>query len=549
MFMTLRQLRMGLLGLLACSVWGLANAQLERIDVERNDATVASKLSASKTLETIQRHGAIHIGVKTDFAPFGGLSKQGEAEGFELDLAADIAAQLKVKLVPISVTTENRFAKLEQGVVDIVLATVADTAERRQVATAVEPSYYAGGVSVLLRPEQHITDWAALRGQKLCATQGGYFNRPMSQRYLLDLEMYKSIRDAQAALRDGRCIGFLYSSTAIQSYLLKPEWAGYQSPLPPALLARWAIMLPRGDKGTDFERWMGDRVATWHKEGRLIELERKWHIPPTKFLSDEQALWATCVRERSGSWPAECRNPTFVRADEVGGLYGLGLWINENLGVNLTVLYDDYDRALFGRGLLYSLLVMAGAIAASLVFGFVGALLVQSRNSWVRRLAEGIAVYGRMTPPLLTMYLLFFGLGGLLAAQYGVRLSAIAVAVVCLSFYTGSMMMNCIVDAMHHLRAHNHHFVLKLSTVTEILSVSSRPLKLILINVVKQSVICSALAVPELIFATTSIVADHGNPHVMMNVFVISFLIIITLWLKVFDKLEDWLHRAKKDAT
>jgi polar amino acid transport system substrate-binding protein len=414
------------------------------------------------------------------------------------------------------------------------------------VATAVEPSYYAGGVGVLLRPEQRITDWAAMRGQKLCATQGAYFNRPMSQRYLLDLEMYKSIRDAQAALRDGRCIGFLYSSTAIQSYLLKPEWAGYQAPLPQALLARWAIMLPRKDKGTDFERWMGDRVATWHKEGRLVALERKWRLPPSKFLVDEQTLWATCVREPSGRWPTECRNPTFVRADEVGGLYGLGLWINENLGVNLTVLYDDYDRKLFGRGLWYSLVVMAGAITASLVFGFVGALLVQSRSKLVRYPAQLLAVYGRMTPPLLTMYLLFFGLGGLIAAQYGIQLSAIAVAIVCLSFYTGSLMMNCIVDAMHHLKAVHGHFVLGVLNVTEILKISSRPLKLILINVVKQSVICSALAVPELIFATTSIVADHGNPNVMMNVFVITFLIIITGWLKVFDKLEDLLHRSKK---
>lgn len=506
----------------------------------------AQTLTASKTLEAIQRRGAIHIGVKTDFFPFGALNAAGEPEGFEVDLAADLAAQLNVKLVPISVTTENRFAKLEQGVVDVVLATVADTAERRQVATAIEPSYYAGGVGVLLRPEQHISEWAAMRGQKLCATQGAYFNRPMSQRYLLDLEMYKSIRDAQAALRDGRCIGFLYSSSAIQSYLLKSEWAGYQAPLPQALLARWAIMLPRKDKGTDFERWVGDRVATWHKEGRMIALERKWRLPPSKFLVDEKALLATCVREPSGNWPAECRNPTFVRADEVGGLYGLGLWINENLGVNLTVLYDDYDRALFGRGLLYSLLVMAGAIAASLVFGFLGALLVQSHNTWVRRVAEGIAVYGRMTPPLLTMYLLFFGLGGLLATHYGIKLSAIGVAIVCLSFYTGSLMMNCIVDAMHHLKHLDKHFILGLSNVTEILSISSRPLKLILINVVKQSVICSALAVPELIFATTSIVADHGNPNVMMNIFVVVFLIIITVWLKIFDKLEDQLHRLKK---
>ncbi|MBK9441910.1 MAG: transporter substrate-binding domain-containing protein [Comamonadaceae bacterium] len=300
----------------------------------------------------------MQVGVKTDFPPFGQLNRQGQAEGFEIDLAADIAKQLGVKLTTISITTENRFQKLEQGDVDILIATVGDTAERRQIATAVEPNYYAGGVSVFLRPGQRVADWQAMRGQKICATQGAYFNRPMSQRYLLDLVMYKGTRDALLALRDGRCIGFLYSSAAVQAYLKKPEWAGYTAPLPLAMVAPWAINVSRKESGSELDQMLGNVVAQWHRSGFLIETEQKWGIQPVKFLKDAKSLWTQrddqenliCHRDVAGHWPTTCRNPAFVRSDEVGGLLRLGLWLQESTGLNLTFVYDPYDRSVIIKG-------------------------------------------------------------------------------------------------------------------------------------------------------------------------------------------------------
>ena len=38
----------------------------------------------------------------------------------------------------------------------------------------------------MLRPDQRLKDWNAVRGKTLCALQGAYFNRPTSERYLLE---------------------------------------------------------------------------------------------------------------------------------------------------------------------------------------------------------------------------------------------------------------------------------------------------------------------------------------------------------------------------
>lgn len=511
---------------------------------------LADSVKPSKTLDLIRKKGFIQIGVKTDFAPFGMLNAKGEPEGLEIDLAADIARQLGVRLVAVSITTENRFQKLEQGDVDVAIATIADTLERRQIATAIEPNYYAGGVAVFLRPEQRMTDWQGMRGQKICATQGAYFNRPMSQRYLLDLLMYRSTRDALLALREGRCIGFLYSSAAVQAYLKKPEWAGYKAPLPLAMVAPWAIHISRKEQDTALDRALGDMVAQWHRNGFLIERERVWGVQPTKFLSDSQALWSrrdnkgqlVCQRGNDGHWPTLCRNPTFVRSAEVGGLLRVGLWIQENTGMNLTFVYDAYDRSLFVNGLLYTVALMASCVFFSLAWGALGALLVESRFRWLGRLVHGLAIYGRMTPPLLQMYLLFFGIGALLWSGLGVSISPMWVAIGCLSYYTGASIMVTLVETSNHLRIRQHNFRLRLSSMFAVVELSGGAVKSALINVTKQSVMASAIAIPELISATTSIMSDQGNVNVMMNVFLLVFVLLISAWMGLFDWLE---HRLR----
>jgi polar amino acid transport system substrate-binding protein len=509
---------------------------------------------SSKTLELIRTRGAINIGVKTDFPPFGMLNTAGQPEGFEIDLATDMARQLGVRLNLVVVTTENRFQKLEQGLVDVLIATAADTHERRQIATAIEPNYYAGGVTVFLRPEEQIANWQAIRGHKICASQGAYFNRPMSQRYLLDLQMYRSTRDALMALRDGRCVGYLYSSAAVQDYLKKPEWAGYHANLAPAMVAPWAVFVSRVNQKTELDYLLGNTVAKWHRNGFLIEREAAWGIQALKFLADTQTLWAQrndqgqmlCQRGSDGEWVPECRNKSFVRSDEVGGILRLGLWIEEHTGLKLSFVYDKYDRSLFIKGVFYTLILMGGSVVLSVLFGVTGALLSELRGRFFAPLVHIMAVYARMTPPLLQMYLLFFGVGALVVQHTGSALPAVPIAVLCMSAYTGASIMSALLEATQHIRSYQPQFSLTWRHMGAVVELSAAPVKAALVNVVKQSVLASALAVPELLTAAVSIMSDQGNVGVMMNVFLITFIALISLWIAILDGLQAHLLRRHK---
>ena len=501
---------------------------------------------SSERLALVKQRGSLIVGVKTDYPPFGFLNASGVSEGFEHDLAKDIARRLGVSLTKVTVSGANRLQKLEEGSVDMLLSTTGDTVERRKIVTMIEPNYYSSGVTLFMPPEQNINDWSETRGKKVCATQGSYFNRIMAQRYLLELQMFNSARDAKLAVKDRRCIGYLFDNTAIQGDLRLPEWAGFKAPLAPVLGTPWAIAIARREAGSEFERLLGDIVADWHRSGFAIQREKVWGLPASTFLADTHALWKKldasgkplCEREASGHWPSVCRNPVFLNSTDTTGLRRLGLWFKENTGLDLSLVYDEYDRARFLLGLGTTVLLMLLCVSGSLLLGVLGALLAEAKVRVISRLIWIASVLGRMTPPLLVMYLLLFGLGSMLMATHGISVSPFAVVVWCLSFYTGSSIMTAFLFAADVKRQANPVFQLRWGNMGELIATSSGHVTAALINVSKATMMASAVAVPELLSVATTIMTENGNVGVMMNVLLLTFLLLIFATVRVLKLLE-----------
>lgn len=512
---------------------------------------VAASLSlaaahAADRLDAIKERGVLVVGVKTDYPPFGMLSQDAVPEGFEHDLAADLAHRLGVTLRTVSVTTTNRLQVLEEGRVDVTIATLGDTLERRRIATLVEPDYYSSGVTLMTRPDTVLTNWADIRGKTVCATQGSYFNRTMATRYLLNLQIYVNGRDAKLGVRDGRCIGWLFDNTAIAGDLLSNEWHDYLITLPPQLPTPWAIAIDRREKGSAFERFIGDTVADWHRKGTLIALERKWHLPASTFLVDMHALWGrkdksghyVCSRQADGQWPVACRNPAFVTSTEVTGLRSWGLRLFETTGIDLTFIYDDYERAEFLRALWLTLALTACCVSGSLLSGIALALVAAREIPLLSAAVRHVATAARMTPPLMQIYLLVFGIGSVVAAHFGVRLHAFFCVVASLSLYTGAAVMRALEDAVRHERKRSPRFKLDLSTLRLVIQRSFGPITALLVNVTKATMMASAVAVPELLSVSTSIIVEHGNTGTMMNTIMLFFVLLVFSVMRLLRRVE-----------
>lgn len=506
-------------------------------------AALAAPAHADR-LDLIEKRGSLIVGIKSDYPPFGMLDADGKLVGFEADLAHDIAEKMGLALDLRSVTSANRLQKLEDGAVDLIIATLGDTQQRRQIATLIEPNYYASGVNILTHKDSGITQWSDLRGRKVCATQGALYNKAMAQRYLLDLQVFNGTRDTKLALRDGRCVGYMYDDTSIANDLLQPEWQDYGMPLASAMISPWAIAIARAEKGGRLETILGNIVADWHRSGRLIALEAKAKLPPSDFLAKANTLWnakevdgqPVCQRLPSGAWPVQCRNKALLSSTDVGGLYGLSLMIREKTGLNITLLHDHYDQRLFLTGLLTTLEMVLVCIVGSVAIGFAGAALMRVRNPVVRGLTVTIATFARMTPPLLQIYVVFFGIGSYVVTRYGWSFDGFVVAAAALSLYAGASNAFSIATALN-LAAPSHggnprHYR------TEVFRLAYVPVMAASVNVVKATGMASTIAVPELIYASTSILAEQGNADVMINLLMLVYFLIVLAVVRLFSLAE-----------
>jgi polar amino acid transport system substrate-binding protein len=517
---------------------------------------VISSTAGSATLAQIKKRGEIIVGVKTDYPPFGQLTPDGQMQGLEHDLAQDLASRIGVKLKRVSVTGGNRLQKLEEGTVDILIATLGDTAERRQVSALIEPGYYESGATLLSRPLLDLNSWQDLQGKTVCISQGGYFNAPMAQMYLFTPLTFDTPSQAKLALRDGRCVGYLYDNIAAWADLQKPEWSGYQITLPAEKVVTWAIAMPRTAHASGLEKVISDSVVDWHRSGFLLALEKKWRLPASPYLAKMHTLWSQksvdgksyiCTKNNHGQWPVQCQRNTLVasHAQESTALRQIGLDIKELSSIDLSFIYDDYDRQRFLAGLKGTVLLMLSTLVLSLLLGMGGAFVVESKQKIFKKLVQFLSVYAGMTPPLLQIYLLLFGVGSLLKELFELQLSTWLVVVFCLSLYTASSVMRAILESCIHLRRSTPIFHLRMNSHISIAKAyegAAGSISASLVNVAKASMIASAVAVPELLSASTSIMLDSGNVSEMMNALLLSFVLLIAVTNRLIKALENKLR-------
>jgi polar amino acid transport system substrate-binding protein len=233
-------------------------------------------------LEDIKKRGTLIVGVKADYKPFGFRDPSGAIIGLEPDLAADVAKKLGVKLELVPVVSANRMEFLNQGKIDLMIATMSDKPERRKVVQVIEPLYYSDAVNVLLKKDAPVKAWNDLKGKKLCGTTGAFYNKDIAQQYGAEIASFDGSEKPLLALKNSDCIGYLYDQTFIIGKLSDSDWkGGYHMPLPGIMETPWAIAVKLGE--TNLQKFMEDIHKEWMKSGRIVALEKKWSVPPTDY--------------------------------------------------------------------------------------------------------------------------------------------------------------------------------------------------------------------------------------------------------------------------
>ena len=240
------------------------------------------RAGAADGVEAIKKRGTLIVGVKADYRPFGFRDPSGTIIGLEPDLAADLAKRLGVKLELVPVVSANRIEFLQQGKVDLLIATLSDKPERRRVVQAIDPNYYSDFVNVLLPKNSGITDWAQLKGKPLCATSGAWYNKDVARTYGAEIVAFDGSEKPLFALKQGNCIGYVYDQSMLQGKLLDDDWkTDYALPLKGILDAPWMMPVARGT--TTLRTAVAAATKDWMKTGFIVDEEKKWGIEPTAY--------------------------------------------------------------------------------------------------------------------------------------------------------------------------------------------------------------------------------------------------------------------------
>ena len=251
---------------------------------------LAAQGAHADKLGDIQEAGKIVVGVKQDYRPWGYLDEQGNIIGLEIDLAQDVADRLGVELELVPVVGSNRMEFLQQGRIDLIIATMGDNPQRREVVGMIEPNYYAGGTNVLAPEGAEFTEWEDLRGQDVCGIQGAYYNRRVTQEYGVNVVAFAGVPEASAALANGSCVAFVYDNTWIESQLANDsQWDAYEMPLVTEDPQGWAIAVPLDELDGPYGDAMREIVTDWHRSGYLIERNAHWDISENPFLTEQNA--------------------------------------------------------------------------------------------------------------------------------------------------------------------------------------------------------------------------------------------------------------------
>ncbi len=166
-----------------------------------------NKTEQLDALDKIKQRDKLIVGIKYDSMPFGFIDKDQKVVGLDADLSRAIAKYLlgnENKVEFREVTPSNRILALNSGQVDVIIATMTITPQRREVVNFSKP-YYVAGIGIMVFENSDIKRANDLNGRKVVVVLGTTADksiRIMAPNAIV--QGYRTYSDAYMALKNKR---------------------------------------------------------------------------------------------------------------------------------------------------------------------------------------------------------------------------------------------------------------------------------------------------------------------------------------------------------
>ncbi|BDD41194.1 transporter substrate-binding domain-containing protein [Streptococcus ruminantium] len=240
---------------------------------------VPDNLSANNQVQTIIDRGVLRVGVKQDVPNFGYKNPDtGKFEGMEIDIAQKIADKLGVDIEFTPVTAQTRGPLLDNGQVDIVIATFTITEERKLLYNFTSP-YYTDAVGFLVNKDSGIKNFGDLDGKTIGVAQGSITRKlitNLAEKYKISVNFAElgSYPELSVSLRARRTDAFSVDQSILSGYISsKSELMDFSFSA-----SDYGIVTKLSNK--DLNNYLNGLIKEWATDGSLQTIYNANNLQP-----------------------------------------------------------------------------------------------------------------------------------------------------------------------------------------------------------------------------------------------------------------------------
>lgn len=530
----------GLLALLA----GPGSAQ----DARTPDAALAALLAetraalpascAQATGERLARvlcERKLRVGVR-DFYPLFATNENDQRRGYEIDVARAIAQRLGVEVEFFRVNAATRIPFLAEDRIDLAIATMGHNSQRDGQVRFIRPHYYQSETQLIGPRGLRIAGWQDIGGRAVCVTIGNLSNAEIVAQSVRVM-LFEEAGLLPERLKNETCTLAAQDDSFFAAYFVDTAFAQRFEPKFGFAQVPWGMAVARHNTAA-----LGHALdlisQIFHRDGVFLGFARA-HRVGTDFLEKQQALWgrAPCDVASASANPACVLPPlqaTQKQTPFAASVVAFEAWLSRTAGlsISLPMLKSAPAWDMFRQGALNSLILVVGALAATLLFAVVMGAAMGSPSPLLRWPARGLIVALQSTPVVLILVIAAALAHAMFAWSDTVVLTA---SIVALGLYNGSNAGQAVAEAEISLRAESgadegskgdRLFVRALArAATQIVA--------FLINAAKGTPIASFIGAPELLGVVTDITSfssGRGTTYTLVLVYYIC-IVMVVVWL------------------
>ena len=222
------------------------------------------------TMAALNEAGTITIGTKFDQPLFGLMGPSGVPEGFDVEIGKIIASELGIAEEDIEwkeAVSANREPFIQNGEVDIVIATYTINDKRKEVVSFAGPYYMAGQSILVLADNDDIESEEDLVGQPVCSLTG---STPAAKLAEIGAEpvLTDTYSNCLEPLRNGQVVA-VSTDNVILAGLAAQNEGEFKVVGEPFTEEPYGIGLALED--TEFRMWINDVLEAAYEDGRYEE--------------------------------------------------------------------------------------------------------------------------------------------------------------------------------------------------------------------------------------------------------------------------------------